>query len=608
MTMLSSLKALLFSSTAARMLGDGAVAPVPEDAPDFASLLSGAMEATPDAQAAQEAPILPLAEAEEEDTAPGEIASPLPFGLATALNAIQAHHRPSLPLPPGLAKRVEAADPLPSTDGVDEGKPQDEAVEPISEQPLSQAVEPQAVPVAVPNPVPEYITVKHQDKPKTAPVKAEIAKAEPLPDAPASVKQDDAMVAGRPDDKKVEERSDTVPLPQGVPAPVSYPMAAVAVTQPTVATEVSPSPPVTPTISLSPVLTKREVKEASIDAPVVVETSPPETPVAEQPRAAERPISPDKVQATPATIAAPPAAERMVVEARAAVSDDGAATPEPVPVSPSVTDRQPVKSEALALLQLVRDQIAARRSGAPVRVGEQVSAFARTKGERITAPADAMAVNPAQAVPADAAFQPAPSPAVGAAAPAAAITLPTVDLSASLNTQMVDMGVSGQWIDGLARDIAGLSANGAQGRFQIDAHQLGPVQVDIRQGADGAAVSLTVASEAAEMALRQDSDRLRTDAGLSAVRITDVRIERAPHVAEATRAENGGQQSPQQQSSQNSAAWTNNGQNMGQPQGQGRWRPQENNAFAPKNSGDPAVLNHEEARHPANGPVRARYA
>ena len=177
------------------------------------------------------------------------------------------------------------------------------------------------------------------------------------------------------------------------------------------------------------------------------------------------------------------------------------------------------------------------------------------------------------------------------------------------------MGVSGQWIDGLARDIAGLSANGAQGRFQIDTHHLGAVQVDIRHNMDGAAVSLTVASEAAEMALRQDSDRLKLDAGLAAVRIAEVKVERAPAIAEAHRAESANQSSSQQQQQQSqqgsqTSAWAHNGgQKMGQPQGQpNRWQGRENNGFGPKGSGDPAVLNHADAHPAAHDRARARYA
>ena len=139
------------------------------------------------------------------------------------------------------------------------------------------------------------------------------------------------------------------------------------------------------------------------------------------------------------------------------------------------------------------------------------------------------------------------------------------------------------------------------------------MQVDIRQGVEGAAVSLTVASEAAELALRQDSDRLKLDSALSAVRIAEVRIERAP-VGETARSDMGSdtsqrQSSQQQQSgSQTNSAWQNNGQNMGQSQGQGRWQSRENSGFAPKSSGDPAVLNHAEARQDAGIAGRARYA
>src|SRR3546814_1824081 len=93
----------------------------------------------------------------------------------------------------------------------------------------------------------------------------------------------------------------------------------------------------------------------------------------------------------------------------------------------------------------------------------------------------------------------------------------------------------------------------------------------------------------------------------------EVKIERMPHVAEAAKADSANQQqSSQQQGSQGANAWANNGQNMaqsqGQAQGQGRWRPEENSAFAAKNSGDPAVLNHDELRHAGNLAARARYA
>ncbi|HEX7742714.1 MAG TPA: flagellar hook-length control protein FliK, partial [Sphingobium sp.] len=106
---------------------------------------------------------------------------------------------------------------------------------------------------------------------------------------------------------------------------------------------------------------------------------------------------------------------------------------------------------------------------------------------------------------------------------------------------------------------------------------------------------------------------LKLDASLSAVRIAEVKIERAAPVAEAARSDMSGQQSPQQQSqhssSQNHSAWQNGGQDMSQPQGQqGRWQPRQNNGFDPKSAGDPAVLNHGQAQDRASETARARYA
>ena len=181
-------------------------------------------------------------------------------------------------------------------------------------------------------------------------------------------------------------------------------------------------------------------------------------------------------------------------------------------------------------------------------------------------------------------------------------TAPVADLSASLGAQMVDMGVSGQWIDSLARDIAGLSANGAQGRFQINADTLGPIQVDIQQGDKGATVALTVATDLAEQALRQDGDRLRLDAGLAAVKINEVKIERAPAATDATRPDPSGQNASGQQHQQQA------GQPAFQGQGQGRWQARENIAQSHKAADDAAVLNHAEAGDNTRDAVRARYA
>lgn len=272
----------------------------------------------------------------------------------------------------------------------------------------------------------------------------------------------------------------------------------------------------------------------------------------------------------------------------------------PAPVKADAAGTPVARGEALSLLQLFQEHMKSRS----------------VRTEDSAAPA-ATAATPDAASPADLAMpsimrSDAPSP-VAHSVPTAVIQTPgaitpTVDLSASLGAQVVDMGVSGQWIDGLARDIAGLSANGAQGRFQISTDTLGPIQVDIRQGEAGASVSLTVATDMAEKALRQDSDRLRLDAGLAAVRITDVKVERAPHVAETSRQEATSNNGSQQQQGQGQSQAQAQGQAMGQSSSQGRWQSRENIASSHKAGQDAVVLHHADTGDSSREAVRARYA
>lgn len=611
MNMLTSLKALLFSSaaTAVPAEGVGALAAPVEGAPDFASLLNGTMEAVADAPAATPVltPMAGLTGTVAEGATQAEAVSPLPHGLANALNAIETHRKASLPLPPGIAKKVEEAAPGMLADRLaDSGASapaEAGATGPVvTDSPLPQADDGLETPVAE---VEEADPIQTAEKPQKPPKSRHLAeKARMAEVAPPVIAQQAEAPDAEPDnesrseDKPVEQRSDPVAA-----APVPTPAPVVIVTPQSAPQQQSNADGQLEDVRAAPARRAAPVPSVAAETPApAVADMPVPAPFAPSPRLASQGQMPSKPEASPAQSAA------VMVMADGPVQTDQPDAPAPPTLA------QPVKSEALALLQLVRDQLGARQPGAPARVGERVSAAARTKVERAAPVSEATASTPIQPVATDATPQPALSqPSVPTAAQPSAAAQPVADLSASLGAQVVDMGVSGQWIDGLARDIAGLSANGAQGRFQIHADQLGPVQVDIRHGTDGAAVSLTVASEAAEMALRQDSDRLRLDASLSAVRISEVKIERAPHVAEAARADSANQQSSQQQpspqqSSQTANAWANNSQNMAQSQGQGRWQARENNGFTPKNSGDPAVLNHDEPRRAANDAARARYA
>ncbi|NIJ15493.1 flagellar hook-length control protein FliK [Sphingobium vermicomposti] len=623
MNMLASLKTLLFSSTSR---GTGATPPAASgETPDFAAMLNGSMGEGAPAEpiALPAAPSLPQAEGQAIPVITPDLS--LDVGQPAA-------KPPHDHVPPGLAIAVAAGKDAPDT------MPPGHAIGLVKQADLQvEAAAPGDAPTSPPQ-------TTEQAADAALPIKADAPphRAKASPEAPAATDAEAAPVEPKPARKekaKADQPKDSAPAS----APAAQPIATPAIpvepapvlstngTAPAEAASITPTPTptapaiATPQIAVEPTPgpTPKEptpVQAAEQSAPAtdtapVAQTVAPLAPMAEPTPVARGGKS------APAGDTAKPGArnDAKIPESnpdqtpRPAADQSASVASDTAPAAP-ILNGKPVKAEALALLQLVREQVAARQSGtSSAPVGEQVSAAARIKNSPPAPVADA-APNPSlTATPADITpLATAAAPPL-ATSPVATPAVPAVDLSASLGAQVVDMGVSGQWIDGLARDIAGLSANGAQGRFQVNTGHLGAVQVDIRHGADGAAVSLTVASEAAEWALRQDSDRLKLDSALSAVRISEVRIERAP-VGESARSDMGGdtsqRQSSQQQGSQTASAWQqNNSQNMGQSQGQqGRWQSRENSGFAPKSSGDPAVLNHAEARQDASSAGRARYA
>ncbi|QJR01103.1 flagellar hook-length control protein FliK [Sphingobium yanoikuyae] len=712
MTMLASLKSLLFSSTPLAGATTAAASAVVEGAADFAALLSDVDGAPQPAAPATTvgAPALP-AEATIEGDAPvvmpEAIEAPALPDTAEFLTQRAMPVQPvAEPAPPVVAAALPVAEPvLPVAAPV-----QDQAaVAPVSAEPAPIVLpEGEAVAEALPLPLPipavapapadirTPAPVPTADMAAPLPVEAEgpIALAladapikaapthapQPLPAAMAAPEADDIadadseadiVTADAPVDNDAPIVADPIahslpaalpPLPQ---APIDAP-ASSAPSAPTREMPLSVSPSLSPSLSHTQAPSKPAVGQEAVTAPVVGAdgqddqmvaapvTAPamtPElvaamTPVQPEPVANAVPNVVQAVQTAPQPAIAPrPVEQVMPVVAAAPVTDadmpaemvvaavkptektaPAAVTNGPeeadVEIASAGTDlpaapvaAKPAKAEALSLLQLVRDHM--NRRTTPVRDSAEAAAPVtdHTPDKAATAVDPLVAANPAAPHHGSEVSVPqAATPQTPSVTPAA---MPTVDLSASLGQQVVDMGVSGQWIDGLARDIAGLSANGAQGRFQINADQLGPIQVDIRQDGDGAAVSLTVASEAAEMALRQDSDRLKLDAGLAAVRIHEVKIERAPHVAEAAKADSNGQtgsQSNGQQgnASQQQGAWQGAGQmagqSMGQSSSQGRWQGRENNGLGHKAGSDPAVLNHGDTGDSAGDVRRARYA
>ncbi len=106
--------------------------------------------------------------------------------------------------------------------------------------------------------------------------------------------------------------------------------------------------------------------------------------------------------------------------------------------------------------------------------------------------------------------------------------LAAADTGAMLGEQVIDMGVEGQWIDRMAREIADISAGTGRATFTLNPENLGRLQVDILQRDDGADVRLIADTDEAAAALGQGRQQLQQDARLQAVRIHDVQVERAP--------------------------------------------------------------------------------
>ena len=118
---------------------------------------------------------------------------------------------------------------------------------------------------------------------------------------------------------------------------------------------------------------------------------------------------------------------------------------------------------------------------------------------------------------------------VGAVVPGDAIAVrAATDVGATLQSQVIDMGVGGQWIDRVAREITALAQGGGHSRFQLSPPNLGRLQIDVWQGDGGGRVQLLTETDEAAQRLRQDQSSLQADVRLSALSLDRIVIDRAP--------------------------------------------------------------------------------
>lgn len=631
MTMIASLKTLLFSTAAGAVTDATATAQPKDGAPDFSALLSNveANAASTSTQAVTPEHAPPFPASQQVPGVTGEASAPMSVSVS-ALPQVETGETPA-PLAPnepaGVTHRLKpgghvlassTADPSVAVapvlssqdDATDDAQPVDEEASPLSDSPtalvaLLLAAQPMSTPVAAAAPLEGDAVPPRAETPVAA---APVLIGQPVstPVAAAASLEGDA---GLP-----RAETPVAAAPVLTAQPVSTPVATAAPVR-------GDAPPPRPEKPAATIVPTDRIGVAPVSA--ALDLSLPAGQALDVLNAPTQPVAvPSQTDAVVEAAALPPVAatptRTTAVHAAMLKSDPADAMAVQTMAMPVASDpvRQtvashavPPRADAASLLQFVRDHMNMRVP--PNAVEASARSVQEATASASTAPDAALSgVGSSTSAPLPAPVL-APSAATPPVAPTIAVSA-TPDLSTSIGAQVIDMGVQGQWIDGLAREIAGLSAHGAQGRFQIDTHQLGAVQVDIRQGADGAAVSLTVASQAAEDALRQDSDLLRIDAGLQAVRISEVKIERAPPLAEAARTETQNQQQGSQHSShhqgQNQTLGQNGSQNPNQSAQQGRWQGRENFGQSHKAGAEMSVLNHADAGEDTRDGPRARYA
>ncbi|MBU0555169.1 MAG: flagellar hook-length control protein FliK [Alphaproteobacteria bacterium] len=116
--------------------------------------------------------------------------------------------------------------------------------------------------------------------------------------------------------------------------------------------------------------------------------------------------------------------------------------------------------------------------------------------------------------------------AAGSATPSAA---------AALGAEVIDMGVSGQWIDRLAREISGLAEGGGHSRFSLNPPHLGRLEVDVFQGADAMDIRLTTETDEAAQRLNEGRGTLQADARIASLQLGQITVEKAGASSDAAR-------------------------------------------------------------------------
>ena len=96
-----------------------------------------------------------------------------------------------------------------------------------------------------------------------------------------------------------------------------------------------------------------------------------------------------------------------------------------------------------------------------------------------------------------------------------------------LGDQVIDMGVSGQCIDRMAKEIAGLAEGNGHSRFTLNPPHLGRLQIDVWQGEGSTDVRLLTETDEATRRLAEGRPALQADARMAALNLGQITVEKS---------------------------------------------------------------------------------
>lgn len=162
-----------------------------------------------------------------------------------------------------------------------------------------------------------------------------------------------------------------------------------------------------------------------------------------------------------------------------------------------------------------------------------------------------------------------------------------------LNSHVIDMGVSGQWIDRMAREIATVADGGGNARFQLSPPNLGRIQVELLQANEKTDVRVIAETDEAARRLREGQAALEAHARVASLSLGSVSVEKS-----SAPFESGDKQNQRQGAEQNANP---NQQNFAQAQGQSAQGRNNNSNGNLNRGGFSAVMGTERLAEPEQG-------